>query len=167
MNSLLVEARTKVRECFEKAERVYGTDIGIIAVNFRIKGMTAGVYHHSPPEIRLNEVLFQQNHDHFLSQTVPHEAAHHINAVVFQGRGHDWNWKCIMHMLGCDPKRCHDYDTSTARAKAEYQRKSYPYHCACRSVVMLSSVRHNRVRRKVQTYHCRKCGQTLIANSPY
>ena len=134
-------------------------------VLFNLRGMTAGIAYSEEWRIRLNMTLLRENGRKFLDTTVPHEVAHLVANKLYGrewGVSHGPRWREVMEEFGCKPKRCHDYKAKAARTRRSY--REYLYRCACDTHV-LSSVRHNRVRRREQTYVCSRCKAELVYKS--
>lgn len=132
-----------------------------IEIRFDLRGKTAGqvrIRARGQYLIRYNLELLKRGGADFIDRTVPHEAAH-VLAYHRHGPGirpHGPEWQRIMHQLGAEPTRCHDYDVSGLSArKVAY----FHYHCGCMEH-QLSSIRHNKVA-KGQRYLCKRCGEPL------
>jgi SprT protein len=130
-------------------------------IRFDLRGQAAGQFRLGPggePVIRYNPALLARHEAEFLAQTVPHEVAHYLAYLRF-GRGirpHGPEWQQIMHALGADPRRCHDFDVS---GLATRRMRRHVYHCRCGEHA-LTSIRHHRILRGA-SYVCRTCGQPL------
>ncbi|WP_462320083.1 SprT family zinc-dependent metalloprotease [Halochromatium sp.] len=132
-----------------------------IEIRFDLRGKTAGqvrIRARGHYLIRYNLELLRRGGADFLSRTVPHEVAH-VLAYHRHGhniRPHGREWQQIMHQLGAEPTRCHDYDVSGLGAR---RLRYFDYHCGCMDH-QLSSIRHNKAA-KGQRYRCRRCGEPL------
>ena len=158
-------------ELFRKIEKCISTCIIsimgvsnnlIIPVSFRtdMKGIAGLAYCYNNKRIELSEQLFLENIEEFLSDTIPHEVAHILTAILYPDakQDHGPEWKSIMRKLGVNPRRCHKYDiTSCFKSKDRIK-----YTCACDNYThMLSKIRHERV--KIGTiYRCNTCDNRLI-----
>jgi SprT protein len=72
--------------------------------------------------IDYNWGLAQENFEHFVSQTVPHEVAHLIANEFFKefwpdGVSHSDLWKFVMMKFGKSPDRCHSYNVENVKGK--------------------------------------------------
>lgn len=155
------KASRRIHELLHQAQDHFRQSMPQVEVRFDLKGTTAGqakINPGSPPVIRLNQQLMEQNPERFLERTVPHEVAHVVAYSLHCNiKPHGAEWKQIMSFSGADARRCHDYDITHARQR-KLQR--FDYRCECRSH-SLTSIRHNRVQRG-QRYFCRACKQPLI-----
>jgi SprT protein len=129
-------------------------------IEHNLRGSAAGKTYLDTGLIRFNPILGDENWDDFLLNTVTHEVAH-LLAYWNYGRsasGHGAAWKRIMRELGCEPIRCHSYDTSRSQTR---RQRLWPYDCGCPQGQSLSTTRHNRVLRGERRYFCRRCGEAL------
>lgn len=150
----LIEQR--LEECYALAQQHFGRSLNRPQFNLQLRGQAAGVAHLQRNLIRFNAVLYRQNQQHFLQQTVAHEAAHLIAHQLFGQniRPHGVQWQSIMReVFGLPPERCHSYQLPPVR------RTLYDYACGCMEHA-LSAQRHGRIRRGY-AYQCRKCHQSL------
>lgn len=60
----------------------------------------------------------------FLLDTILHEAAHAMDALVFGGNGHGRTWKRCARALGADPSRCYDSAEAPPALQAAARRAS-------------------------------------------
>lgn len=130
-------------------------------IRFDLRGRSAGQFRIDSQgrcTIRYNPTLLLRYGEEFLRSTVPHEVAHYLAYRLHgrQIRPHGPEWQALMHTLGADPSRCHDYDVSDLHAR---RLRYYTYRCGC-SEHRLSSIRHNKVQAGTR-YLCRRCGETL------
>lgn len=161
------QATERTQRLLDKAADHLGVSLPAIEIRFDLRGRAAGQARfgrHAPWVVRYNPHLLAANPRRFIAETVPHEVAHlaafarHGNAI----RPHGPEWQAIMRTLGAEPRRCHDFDVSTAPTR---RIRRYAYHCDCRDHE-LSSIRHNRVL-SGQTYLCRSCAQPLRPGSRF
>lgn len=171
------KVEAKLRECITIAERTYNTTIKFPTVRYDLRGTTAGWAHYSTWSVNFNAVLMVENFESFLENTVPHEIAHLItdqvypeahkrgaptmtrNGVFRRGKRspHGAEWQSVMRVLGCEPRRTHDYDTSNARIR---ERKSYTYKCnGCGAEMQLGPKRHAREQSSPGSYWHSSCGR--------
>ncbi len=161
LNALMHRAQQQTRQLLRQAAEHYGMPTPRVEIRFDLRGHAAGQARlpaRGRPLIRYNPRLLQENGEHFLRRTVPHESAH-IIAFRLHGRRirpHGVEWKAVMELFGADSRRCHDFDVSTVPGR-RYTR--HPYRCGCREH-SLTSIRHNRIQAG-QVYLCRSCGEQL------
>lgn len=137
-----------------------------IEMRFDLRGKAAGqvrIRARGQYLIRYNLELLRRGGIDFIERTVPHEVAH-VLAYHEHGpniRPHGAEWQQIMHRLGAEPARCHDYDVSDLSTR---RLNYFSYHCGCMEH-RLSSIRHNKVA-KGQRYLCKRCGEPLRRSLP-
>lgn len=142
-----------------------GLDMEGPHVRFDKKGRAAGTAYYSAHELNFNAQLLLDNWDEFMNQTIPHEVAHllkHTKYGTERGNGmnshHGYYWQHVMKLLGADPKRCHSMDTSKVRQAPAHKTK-YIYVCpSCKTEMVISKVRHNKMLRG-RTYSHSPCGR--------
>lgn len=146
----------KVEACYQQAERYFSRGFIRPQVNFALRGKAAGTAHLQRNLLRFNAQLYQENREHFLQQTVPHEVAHMVAHQVY-GSGiepHGPQWQSVMTVVfGLPAQRCHSYELPPV------WKTLYAYACACREHG-LSGQRHARVMRG-NAYLCRHCNSEL------
>ena len=160
--TLIREASHRTAALLEQARRHFGVRLPAPDVRFDLRGKAAGQVRQAPGmvwQVRYNAALLAREPDAFLAQTVPHEVAHLI-AFAVHGRGirpHGHEWQAVMHHLGAEPRRCHNFavdDLPTRRIRR------FDYHCPCRAH-QLTSTRHHRALAG-QTYYCVACRRPLV-----
>jgi SprT protein len=154
----------KVLETYLQAQKLFGRQFDLPAVEWTLKGRCAGRAFCIENRIKFNPILLQQNVEDFILQTVPHEIAHLINHAL-HGRfvkPHGREWKKIMTTLGLEPLRCHNYATQPVIIRRPQRR--HVYYCACRTH-WVTQIIHNRMR-KGASYSCQRCGAFLTRNGP-
>lgn len=151
---LQILARKRVNELSNKAYEIFGCYVHPI-IDYNLKGRVAGKAFYYKEMIKLNLDLFRENQKGFLEDTIPHEMAHLIShEIKLECKPHGKTWKRVMIMFGCEPKRCHNYKTTSAR-----NVKRYRYSCGC-SIHEISLTRHKRTMKGVK-YICKKCKKAL------
>lgn len=133
--------RLKARECIatfvQLANERLGAQMPMPTCSFDLRGKIAGkawsgrrgqgaVLH-----VQLNSVLFQENVQSFMQDTIPHEVAHLVTRKL-HGRAvasHGPEWQRVMRALGVEPQRTHRYDVSNAAVAS----RLYRFSCACRT----------------------------------
>ena len=135
----------------------FGVNISDLRVSYNFKGQRAGIVNPVKKEIRLNIELCNNFPKKMINDVLVHEAAHYITYCLFpSAKPHGNEWKFIAKTLGLNNlKATHDMPTTKAR-----KVKGYKYRCRC-STYTLSSIRHNRIKRKEAEYACKYCGEKL------
>lgn len=122
-----------------------------------LRGRAAGRADRARNHVRLNPVLFRENFDAFLRQTIPHELCHlWKHQLGLGGRSHGEEWQRLMRLMGAEPRRTHSFDTSRAIVR---RVRRHPYRCACRTH-RISQIIHQRIGRG-RVYRCRACRSPL------
>jgi SprT protein len=162
--TLRAKAIEQIRHYTELGNQRLNTDMPMPKVDFSVRGRVGGKYSPRTHTVMVNMVLFSENVEHYLEQTIPHEVAHgfqrHVYGQYRYGKRvmpHGTEWKNIMRVLGKRPDRCHSYDTSNASRHTV--ARSFPYKCDC-STYNLTIIRHRRAMKGIG-YSCRKCGGSI------
>jgi SprT protein len=150
----------------KQAERHFHHAMPKIEIRFDLRGKSAGMVRFqegNKPVVRYNMQLLSENHESFISQTVPHEVAHVVARSVFGAgiRPHGAEWRTVMAFFGSEATRCHEFDVSRSVSR---RLRRFSYRCTCREH-QLTSIRHNRVLAG-QTYQCRICRSALTPCPP-
>jgi SprT protein len=149
----------KLNELIKKAEILfYPGKFGDItfSMNGRLTS-TAGRAFYKEGRLDFSKVLYAQNVETFLNDTVPHELAHIIAYRVYNSSGHDASWKKVMMALGYEPTRCHSYEVQQ-RSSA----KVYKYVCGCEGKTHEVSAQRQAWINKGKTYQCTTCGTRIV-----
>lgn len=174
--ALMNRVTARKNECIKIAEKHFGRTFPHLAVKYTLRGRTAGRAHLMSGFININSVLLVENVDEMINDTVGHEVAHMIdywvNGVNFYWKGrrrcqdqHGENWKSIMRLLGQDPSRCHNMDTSNAVVR---KSTKHIWQCGCSEHVEmeLGPKRHTKMERSPNSaYYIRRhkrCGWTYV-----
>lgn len=177
---------SKVLECVGKAQARFGAEkvSKIPEIRYDTTGKTAGwaYWNNGNPYIDINPILLNENVEHVINQTVPHEVAHIVVNEIWQPkvvvdrytnrqnrtiRPHGMEWSHVMRVFGIEPDRCHCIDTTTIDVMKG--RVKYPYKCiCCGREFHLSSIRHKRAMSFGTTkyYQCVKCKARLVYVNP-
>ncbi len=157
-SSLLNAATAAIEQSCKLAEDYFSVSLSIPTVNLNQRGKIAGSAHLQKNLIKLNRKLFIQNYDEFLHQVIPHEVAHIICYQQFgRVKPHGLEWQSVMRSIfKLDAQVTHKFDVS------DVGMQDFAYQCECNNLIMLSVVRHNKVRRGTQQYRCQKCKAVLI-----
>ena len=147
---------TKIETCYQHAECRLNRTFPRPHINFKQRGRAAGSARLQINELRFNPVLLQENQQHFITHTVPHEVAH---LLVYQLYGrtkpHGKEWQQIMNQIfDLTAKTTHQYDVSNVKGK------TFTYACQCTDH-QLTIRRHNKIIRDNIKYICRLCKQSL------
>jgi predicted SprT family Zn-dependent metalloprotease len=72
-------------------------------------------------KIRVNMILFQENYEDVINNTLPHEVGHLVQINKFDLNGvktkdHGAEWQEIMRRFGKTPRKTHDYDITNSVA---------------------------------------------------
>lgn len=129
----------RIDELMEKAEAL-DRPVKRPTVNYKLRGLTGGRMN-SDGQLDINVVLLRENWDHYLTQTIGHEFAHHIQFKYFPShRAHGAAWARVMVALGLPADRCHEYDTENAQVR---KKNKFEYTCdGCGGTLILGPVRH-------------------------
>lgn len=159
----------KLRECRHAMDNNY-FDVPDYEIRYDLGGRTAGqagcsidrstgdYYDHF---IRINPVLLIENTEEMINDTVVHEFCHVIQHKHFpNSRSHGHEWQRLMRMCGVEPTRTHKMDVTNAVRQTGKIKRKFQYGCACRTDIIVSSVRHNKMQRGA-TYTCRMCHQPI------
>lgn len=163
-----IEACNRIKHFVDMGNSVFNTDMDFdnIRVRFDKRGTTAGTalyINELDMELDFNVGLMVDNWDEFMNDTIPHEVAHlfknHMYGTDRKGRmqsPHGYYWQQIMRRLGVDPSRCHSMDVS----KVAMPKTKHIYKCSCcQEELVISQVRHNKMRRGGRVYFHSPCGK--------
>jgi len=134
----------KNKECFQKAQQIFGVDLSRVQVLFDLKGRCAGQARRRGVNysVRYNLDMMMRDLDDMVNDTVPHEIAH---IVCFMkptlGRDHDYGWQHVCHQLGGTGKRTHDLEVVYGKGL------TYEYTTSNGSKVRLSELKHKRIQK--------------------
>ena len=116
--------------------------------------------------IRLHVKLLERYGRVYLEDVLTHEVAHSVQFALYRNKtkAHGREWKGIMSKLEEKPyekKSRPKYDTMPYRNKRIY--KKFKYNCLCENFTHhLTSITHNRIKRKTHFYTCKRCNAPLI-----
>lgn len=168
----------RVKECLVIAARRWPHEtFRFPSIIFKKRGTTAGTANGSKWQLNFNEILLNENLEHFVKQTVAHEVAHLIDHQVYDSHAprfdrngrrkkrqpHGPNWKRVMAVLGVPADRCHDMDVSNARVTRR-KTETFDYHCSgCNKTLPMGKIRHNKQQSGKANYtHCRGHKLTFV-----
>jgi SprT protein len=161
-NELLIsEAEAAVISAISQASEFFNHPFIIPEVNLKQRGKIAGTAHLQRNLIKLNCILYAENRKVFTEEVIPHEVAH---IVCFQRFGkvkpHGKEWQQVMRsVFNLSPEVTHSLDVKNVGLQ------QFEYRCECPGAILLSSIRHNKVRRGKQQYRCRTCKAILVEQS--
>lgn len=155
-NALRLRARERIAHYVQRANTELNARLPMPTCSFDLRGKVAGKALGKQNHLQLNAVLFMENVDAFLADTIPHEVAHLITGKLYsqQATPHGKEWQEVMRKMGLSPTRCHSFDTANAAVASTL----YRYRCRCKAFEF-SLVRHQRAQRR--PYACRVCKQAL------
>jgi len=138
------------------------TPLNSLTIGYDLKGTTAGTANYYSKKVKFNKVLIEENFEHFINDTIPHEVAH-IVTYYFYGdnqTAHGKAWKYVMsHVFGVKPERCHSLDTTNSRVR---NTKKFIYTCPCNKTFNLSSNRHKKIQEWGFNRLCSTCKGRLV-----
>lgn len=156
----------RVQHYVTKANELWNLGLAMPRITYLVRGTCGGKAYHSEYRVDFNADLLVRNVEDYMSDTIPHEVAHLVAQTIFKkdpmyyyarkkNVGHGPLWKQVMVAFGCDPKRCHSYDTSETKVRS---KPSYTYTCGCHGkTYSLGPKRHARQTRDPETFYCRRC----------
>jgi len=139
-------------------------------ITFDLKGRSAGMYRvkqskgrifrRAQREIRYNRFIFAKYFEDNYETTIPHEVAHYVTDIIYGLKNikpHGKEWKAVMQAFDADASVTADYDLSGIPLK---KQSLFTYRCDCREH-QLSSIRHNKIKKRRFRYYCTHCKQVL------
>lgn len=111
--------------------------------------------------IRLNLDAYRLDMQEMLEETIPHEVAHLITQILHGYKKiapHGAEWRAVMSDCFGITQARRTHDLTLPRARKVSRR--FLYRCQCDREHLLTSIRHNRIRRGT-VYLCRQCGSPL------
>ena len=153
----------KVKDTVDKINAHYHLDMKVPPVFYDVTGTTAGLAKYRSMSIHFNSVLFLQNIEDTINNTVPHEVCHlgvllkHLkDRRPGAPKPHGAEWKLMMWVVGAAAKRTHDYDVEDVKTNVT----EYQYQCGCAEGIKVGKVIHQKILRG-NRYNCRRCNQTI------
>ncbi len=149
----------------QRATAIFKRPFQPVDILFDLKGQASGVFsvHGSHAHIRYNPYIFAKHYGYSCTNTVPHEVAHYIMYCLYGTAGvrpHGDEWKGLMLQFGVEPRRTNTLDLEGIPVRRQHR---HPYLCSCTSH-MITSRRHNQIRRGKARYYCRSCKGELVTN---
>lgn len=156
---LLTLLKHQIENCYLTAEKRLNRSFIRPEIYLNLRGKSAGIAIPTKNRLRFNAYLLENNQDHFLKQTVPHEIAHLIAYTLFgpQIKPHGKQWQQLMiQVFEVQALRCHQY---TLEKKP---KKHFIYHCHCLKLSHAFTVRRHHLALKGTQYICKTCCQVLV-----
>jgi len=146
----------KITACYHQAEQRLNRTFPRPIINFKQRGKAAGSARLQTNELRFNPILLQENQQHFITHTVPHEVAHLLTYQVYgRTKPHGKEWQQMMNRIfDLAAKTTHQYDVTSVKGK------TFTYACLCTDH-QLTIRRHNKIIRDNIKYICRLCKKSL------
>ena len=155
-------AEAKLEATFLEFEQKLDRKLSRPEVTFDLKGRTAGYAFHNPLRVQLNAGLYKANKEDFLERTVPHEVAHIVQFEVYpHSKPHGYEWQNLMYLIGLEPTRCHQYETTPARKHVKWSVTC----TTCGRVYKVGSAVLRRLTSGQRKYYCTVCNTQL--QSPF
>jgi len=152
------------------AEKLFDIKSSQVDIKFDLKGRSAGMYRikycksrifiRQQREIRYNPYIFSKYFEDNYATTIPHEVAHYVTDIIYGLKNikpHGREWKAVMHAFRADASVTANYDLSGIPLK---KQSLFTYRCDCRDH-QLSSIRHNKIKKRRYRYYCTHCKQAL------
>ncbi|MDC1347055.1 SprT-like domain-containing protein [Glaciecola sp.] len=154
------QVNEQIEQFITLARQFYNRRFVVPQLHWFHRGTNAGYAKLQNNEIYLNHVLFEQHPEYYMSDVIPHEIAHLICFTLFgRVKPHGKEWQSIMRQIyQLTPTTKHHLPCEHLR-----RVRQIDYMCQC-GIVPLSMIRHNRVRKGLQSYRCKVCGETLSQN---
>ena len=170
------EVVNETRAYIEQASDLFNLKDKPVEISFNLKGRSSGMYRikysksrifvRQQREIRYNPYIFSKYFEDNYATTIPHEVAHYVTDIIYGLKNikpHGREWKAVMHAFGADASVTANYDLSGIPIK---KQSLFTYQCACREH-QLTSIRHNKIKKRRYQYYCNVCKQTLkFINEP-
>lgn len=122
--------------------------------------------------MRLNRYLLLEFGNLYIDEIVVHEYAHFVISArtqkgdFRQPKPHGREFKQVCSYFGIEGKASTDMFSDSKHIKRKSDKlkankKVFLYSCGCPNYHELSSIRHNKIRRRQAKYCCNDCKQTL------
>ena len=164
------EVVSKTRAYIEQASDLFDLKDKPVEISFNLKGRCSGMYRikygksrifiRQQREIRYNPYIFSKYFEDNYATTIPHEVAHYVTDIIYGLKNikpHGKEWKAVMHAFDADASVTANYDLSGIPLK---KQSLFTYQCECREH-QLTSIRHNKIKKRRYQYYCNACKQTL------
>ena len=160
----------KTRVYIEQASDLFNLKDKPVEISFNLKGRSSGMYRikygkglifsQQQREIRYNPYIFSKYFEDNYATTIPHEVAHYVTDLIYGLKNikpHGKEWKAVMHAFDADASVTANYDLSGIPLR---RQSLFTYRCDCREH-QLTSIRHNKIKKRRFQYYCNYCKQTL------
>ncbi len=127
---------------------------------YRVKNGKGRIFKRQQREIRYNPYIFSKYFEDSFTTTIPHEVAHYVTDIIYGLKNikpHGEEWKAVMHAFDADASVTANYDLSGIPVS---RQTLFTYQCDCREH-QLSTIRHNKIKKRRYQYYCNYCKQTL------
>ena len=154
----------------KQAQKLFKLKDKTLEITFDLKGRSAGMYRvkqskgrlfkRTQREIRYNSFIFAKYFTDNYTTTIPHEVAHYVTDIIYGLKNikpHGKEWKEVMQAFDADASVTANYDLSGIPLK---KQSLFSYRCDCREH-QLTSIRHNRIKKRRCRYYCSYCKQIL------
>ncbi len=164
------EVVNKTHAYIEQAAVLFNIKTKPVEITFNLKGRSSGMYRirhgkglifmQQHREIRYNPYIFSKYFEDNYTTTIPHEVAHYVTDIIYGLKNikpHGREWKAVMHAFDADASVTANYDLSGIPLK---KQSLFTYQCDCREH-QLTSIRHNKIKKRRFQYYCNYCKQRL------
>jgi SprT protein len=128
-------------------------------ITYNVKGTDAGCAYYEHNWIDINMLLFRENFEDCLANTLVHELCHvWQHQLGLGGSAHGREWKGLMRRLGADPVPCHNLNVDAVASRTGF----FTYRCLCNGGNMVSLEMHRRIQEFPDRYCCEKCEQAYV-----
>jgi len=165
----------QTQDYIKQARELFDLKNKAVDITFNLKGRCAGMYRIRPRkgrifsqqhrEIRYNPFIFAKYFTDNYETTIPHEVAHYVTDIIYGLKNikpHGKEWQAVMAAFDADASVTADYDLSGIPLK---QQTLFSYRCDCREH-QLTSIRHNKIKKRRARYYCNACKQLLHYKQP-
>ena len=154
----------KVIQIVNKINEKYNIGMAVPGIFYDVHSTNGGLAKYTSMSVHFNPKLMQEDFEHYLKTTVPHEVCHigvwkkyqHEKKKVFP-KAHGSEWKLMMWVVGAPPRRTHEYDVEEVKRNTA----QYEYICRCKDPITVGPRIHANIRDGLKKYTCKKCGAIL------
>jgi len=163
----------KLKENFEvlkrKVEKEFSIDLSDLTYDFEVDSIRVlGQFSKKDMKISLNKWLYNEKPEDYFEYVVKHEMAHAIVNEIYGYnpfiKPHGREFKRVCRVLGipgtATTDKFSDSEYLKVKKSKSRKRKEYEYTCNCGRKHILTSIRHNRVK-KGTNYICTECRSRL------
>lgn len=131
----LREAGQRCADTYAKiANKKFGIDIPVpvpMEWDLEDKSPKSAGRAHGTMLVEINMILYRDNVEEILNDTIPHEIGHLVQFKVFhqaefakRTQGHGAEWQEAMRQMGKDPHKYHNFDVTKAVAHYKSRKKT-------------------------------------------